>query len=141
MGYTHYWYHTPQPTPADDQQWKSMLRLAKDLFNHHALAGADGTGGAEATPERIVFNGVGDENGHETFWFSRDPEQDLAPRRKERTGEDRYFRFCKTARKPYDLCVVAMLARAERLGLIRFESDGSPAELKDGRKLEQQLGQ
>jgi hypothetical protein len=141
MGYTHYWYHTPQPKPAHDKQWNSMLRLANDLFNHHPLAGADGTGGAEATPEHIVFNGVGDDKRHETFWFSRDPDQDLAQRRKERTGEDRSFRFCKTARKPYDLCVVAMLARAERLDLIRIESDGSPAELKDGRKLEQQLGQ
>jgi len=141
MGYTHYWYHLPQHTPAHDKQWNSMLRLANDLFNNHPLAGADGTGGAEATPERIVFNGVGDDNSHETFWFRRDPEQALAEWRKERTEDDRYFSFCKTARKPYDICVVAMLARAERLGLIRFESDGSPAELKDGRKLEQQLGQ
>jgi len=70
--------------------------------------------------EVIIFNGV-DEDGHESFRL---------------VFGNSGFNFCKTARKPYDVLVVACLIKAEELGLIeKFRSDGDSADLKDGQVL------
>jgi hypothetical protein len=60
----------------------------------------------EIDGERLRFNGVG-EDGHETFEVRRDPAGNRSPWQKPEAG--RYFDFCKTARKPYDVLVTASL--------------------------------
>lgn len=50
------------------------------------------------TKDLITFNGIGDA-AHETMWFDR-------------KGDG--FQFCKTARKPYDIAVIALLLLANR---------------------------
>lgn len=96
MGYTHYW--TPQPL--DEEAWNRVAEVARraieeakrddikvcyefDLPSSEPLVSG----------ETIRFNGPGDE-GHETFSV-------------ERSGGA--WDFCKTASKPYDTVVCAVL--------------------------------
>ena len=121
MGYTHYW--TPKVATAD--KFKEFAATCKKL--HKALPdtsetaggyasddkikirGWDGTGKPTFKDDGISFNGDGD-NGHETF--SIDPKKDD-------------WNFCKTARKPYDLLVVACLIAAHEILGYEVSSDGS----------------
>lgn len=64
----------------------------------------------------IRFNGVGD-NGHETFYLS---------------PEMRDFEFCKTACKPYDTAVVAVLCLLAHHTDVRVSSDGDPSDWEAG---------
>jgi hypothetical protein len=57
---------------------------------------SDSTKPANVDGKMVRFNGV-DEKGHETFLLSKTPSS---------------FEFCKTARKPYDLAVCAVLMLA-----------------------------
>lgn len=64
----------------------------------------------------ICFNGVRD-LGHETFYLST-------------RGSD--FEFCKTARKPYDTAVVAILCLLHHHTGIDVSSDGGPSDWERG---------
>jgi len=75
------------------------------------IRGGHGTGEPTFTSDLISFNG--DAVGgmyHETFYFEREfePESWQTP-----DENGRYFSFCKTARKPYDLLVTAVLIRVK----------------------------
>lgn len=63
----------------------------------------------EVSDERISLNGYGDD-GHESFTLVPDGE----------------WEFCKTAEKPYDIVVKAILITAERMGILseEFSFDG-----------------
>lgn len=124
MGYTHYWRINESLTVG---QWAAICERARDILN---MAGAIGIPtvheydepnlGPEINAQRIRFNGLGDD-GHETFIL------EPGPRGQERySGEDVSFSFCKTARKPYDGPVVAILMEAERItnGTVEWSSDG-----------------
>ena len=82
----------------------------------------------------IRFNGVR-ENGHETFIVRRVPHEG----RPEWQGllNDRWFDFCKTARKPYDILVCAsLLVLKAHLGdWLELSSDGTWDEWKPARAL------
>ena len=75
----------------------------------------------EVSNEMIRFNGVADE-GHETFiLFKKKPKgQDGGD------GQSRYFYFCKTARKPYDLavCLVLLSLANHATKSMKITSDG-----------------
>ena len=75
----------------------------------------------EVSNEMIRFNGVADE-GHETFiLFKKKPKgQDGGD------GQGRYFYFCKTARKPYDLavCLVLLSLANHATKSMKITSDG-----------------
>lgn len=75
----------------------------------------------EVSASLVRFNGAG-EKGHETFLFTR-------------VGAP--FHFCKTAQKPYDAVVCAVLLAAKHhLGAaLTLSSDGTWAEWKPGRDL------
>jgi hypothetical protein len=100
MGYTHYWRIGENvPVPAD-----AFGKLARDtkliidaagvsLLHDYDLPGTE----PEISEGRIFFNGA-DDDGHETFVIS---------------VHDTGFHFCKTARKPYDVIVCALLIRAK----------------------------
>ena len=109
MGYTHYWSFDDKIAP---EAWQKIMEDAKKLIvatsvkllhdydepNSHPYVGED----------KIWLNGAGDE-GHETFVLTPKPTA---------------FEFCKTAQKPYDLIVCAILAVAHEHAGISVRSDG-----------------
>ena len=121
MGYTHYWTQTRDFTTLE---W---AELAKGFFALIANRPPDLALCAEHLGEEPFFdmnepwfNGIGDE-GHETFTLQR-----------QRTG----FDFCKTAQKPYDLMVCAMLLYVENKipGVLEISSDGDEKDWHDAWK-------
>lgn len=113
MGYTHYF------TPTTKTATKRTTGRLKKLLRHGVDAGIldcdeDSDQCAMTSTDvagritRVWFNGIGD-NAHETFMW-------------ERGGE---WAFCKTAYKPYDGYVVAVLMVLLEAGCISdLSSDG-----------------
>ena len=136
MGYTHYWR---QHRDFNDTEWRVITRLAKlitadgvDVLAYHPK-GKDYTeevllnGDPDMFTidnEQIRFNGIG-EDGHETFLIT-----------KKRPEEN--FQFCKTAHKPYDKYVVAVLCAIYHVYLqmertvMNISSDGNTADWTEG---------
>jgi len=109
MGYTHYF---PRMREITNEEWALIQAAATEVINQCQCAGvklAYEFDAPKAEPyvsgTEIRFNGIGGE-GHETFHVDR-------------LSRDRYgrsdqsypfgFDFCKTARKPYDVAVTAIL--------------------------------
>lgn len=110
MGYTHYWNHSN----IDQDKWDNeFIPNVKKVIGHPDcpyLAGERGFDDPVADSEGVFLNGP-DENGHESFIL-----------RPGKTDSD----FCKTARKPYDSAVVAILALASAIFPgFEWSSDGS----------------
>lgn len=103
MGYTHYW----NPTVGfSEEEWDRLCTFATGLVAACKRSGPDICLECDLPDEEplitkdvIQFNGKEDE-GHETFSLRRD---------------EKGFNFCKTARKPYDAAVVAMLIKASEI--------------------------
>ncbi len=110
MGYTHYW--TPKSNIAATN-WKKYCTAARKIIAGFdgKICGGDGAGKPEINADHIWLNGCAeDEHDHETFIVVREG------------GE---WDFCKTARKPYDAVVVALLMVGKRMGIIEsWSSDG-----------------
>jgi hypothetical protein len=89
----------------------------------------DGRGDSGTEPDfgeaHFAFNGREDD-GHETFYIA---------------GDVRGFTFCKTARKPYDVVVTAILCLCEfyTKGTFGVISDGEPSDWQDGLKLARRI--
>jgi hypothetical protein len=102
MGFTHYWTQTRDFTP---EQMGDIAGSIRKIIREAPcdIVGFDGAEGTkpELTKEHISFNGR-DENSHETFYFE-------ATRKAAYPGGTPGWGFCKTARKPYDIVVVACL--------------------------------
>jgi hypothetical protein len=133
MGYTHYWYQSP--APAELHIWESLRQDVR----HIVLIGAvpvryesDSDEPVLIGDQEIRFNGVG-YDGHETFLLERVPSEV----RQRATGLLEAFSFCKTAMKPYDVivCAVLIAARHHLGGLIRVSSDGGEDEWEAARQL------
>lgn len=110
MGYTHYWKIRKSFT---DAAWTSFTNDTKSLFASTKIPLADGFGDTGTVPEiddkGVTFNGLEDD-GHETCQITK-------------SATD--FEFCKTARKPYDEVVVAVLKLARKYNpSIELSSDG-----------------
>jgi hypothetical protein len=123
MGYTHYY---PQQRDFAPHEWAELTAITRWLlanlpphstsaggcFSEYPLAirGWDGEGEPEINGRVISFNGDGD-LAHETFCLAR---------------RGYGFQFCKTARKPYDLIVCAVLLAAMEIapGTLDVSSDG-----------------
>jgi hypothetical protein len=84
------------------ETFESFVADCKKLCKASKVPVVNGTGDKGTRPafgpDRVAFNGVEDDS-HETFW--------VQPGAKD-------FDFCKTARKPYDLCVTACLIALKR---------------------------
>ena len=110
MGYTHYW----TPKVATDKEWNELVKVTKTLHknlpNNIKICGGMGDGKPEFSKTMIDINGD-DTQGldHETFR--------LKPNRDD-------WNFCKTACKPYDLLVCAILLAAEEILGYEVSSDG-----------------
>lgn len=110
MGYTHYW---TQKRPATADEWKNITIAFKHLIHDikpPIQFEEDEAKPVQVTKECIRFNGIGD-NAHETMYVGRDSPG---------------FSFCKTARKPYDRWVIALLLIMDRYapGCWDISSDG-----------------
>jgi hypothetical protein len=116
MGYTHYW---TLENGIEQSKWDEFLNGARQIIGTATEAGIlleDNSAGAA-----IYFNGVGADS-HETFVI---------------TSEDTGFNFCKTAQKPYDTVVTAILIHLKQsLGSqVVVTSDGSWHDWDGGRLL------
>ena len=122
MGYTHYWKNLR----FDDNGWETVRGFSAKVFAEMANRGVqlvnDSFSDEAAVPpyigdDMIRFNGIG-RDSHETFHL-------------EKTGSD--FEFCKTAQKPYDLAVSAILIYASSVSLDgTISSDGIGEKYLDG---------
>lgn len=110
MGYTHYYTGLRNLTEEErDNLSESIVHIVE--ATKVPLAGWDGANKLAFDDEgRVHFNGVG-ADGHETFSFP--------------TGDG--FNFCKTASKPYDEVVTAILIAADTIcpGAFDISSDGN----------------
>lgn len=116
MGYTHYWKGNLRPTK---KQWDAIMEEVSKVLETKTAFKLIRYESDKSTPPRldaeaIRFNGRG-KNGHETFYLTRDPSS---------------FEFCKTAQKPYDLLVTAVLTIVHHFAPDCYEvsSDGWPDE-------------
>ena len=119
MGYTHYWRQLRDFT---DTEWQELTRLTKlitadglGVLAHHpdAINGDEYYGEKEddvftIDSEQIRFNGIG-KDGHETFLITKKKRAKEDYEEQEAYDRQGAFDFCKTAQKPYDKYVVAVL--------------------------------
>jgi hypothetical protein len=128
MGYTHYWNFKSPTENYTEQKRKALMEievLLERMPKHSTSAGGyylndplkikggDGVAKFELKEKDIWLNGdAKDGYDHGTFFINL-----------ETPGTD--FDFCKTARKPYDFVVCAMLlSLANHLENFEFSSDG-----------------
>lgn len=97
MGYTHYFETIKPLTPEFVEDVKRIVATAEagDII----IRGWDGTGEPELSTEGIILNGdANTDHDYETFMLKA----------------DEGFNFCKTARRPYDAVVGAILIRLKK---------------------------
>lgn len=126
MGYTHYWR---QKRDFTIEEWESI--------GSAAFAIADNQGSIIDLPifvsdDEIQFNGIG-EDAHEDFYLTR-IKRDRYPYETDADITEGMFSFCKTARKPYDAAVCAVLAFVETIApdAISVSSDGDVCDWRPG---------
>lgn len=144
MGYTHYWHQKRNFTTAE---WLAITADTRAVLANAAKDGIDLLYERDSNKpplidsETIRFNGNGDE-GHETFVLER---KRRAKRDYEDAAEykrDGSFNFCKTARKPYDAVVTAVLLIAAHVApnAIKLSSDGENTDWARGLAMAQAAG-
>jgi hypothetical protein len=157
MGYTHFWYRTKEiPKESMARIVADFRKLLPVLSARAKIAGWNGEGQPTISEVEVVFNGVkANDNSHETFSFPQvlEPQDyqkpvggvayiDAAGKKvcNPKATIGKWFEFCKTARRPYDIYVVAFLVIAKHcLGdSIQVHSDGDLAEWHDGMALVQE---
>jgi hypothetical protein len=115
MGYTHYWY-TKTFAP---KVWRQLILDVGTLYAN--------------LPPEVVLTGCLKYGelpyfGEDAIWFNGKPDYETFVLHRENfsTREANVFNFCKTAQKPYDLMVCAVLLTAKYLSpdSIRLSSDG-----------------
>ena len=132
MGYTHYWNTKPE---LDKTQWAAFIDDVCKIYDVAKAHKIELQYEFDEPKPPIVdlnvvrFNGVG-KDGHETFLLDR----------KGRPSSSRpteCFGFCKTAQKPYDTAVTAVLIVAKHhfKDDIAVTSDGQDEDWEEGRQL------
>lgn len=123
MGYTHFWERKRELTEAEQIHLMSAIRSIVETTDV-PLAGPMGVGEVEWNDGSVVLNGL-DDDSHETFSFPG----------------GRWF--CKTAYKPYDEVVTAILIASYAIcpGAFGYGSDGRGDDWLEGLELaERALG-
>ncbi len=137
MGYTHYNYR-PRNNAGSAYMYGKLALDAKAICEHAYTIGiklGDWSGENGTSPQftegEFSLNGI-DDMSHETFTWKALPTQV-----EWRKNEPEIFDFCKTAMKPYDAVVTAILIRAKEIygSCVSISSDGDWSEWKDGRDL------
>lgn len=133
MGYTHYFAYKPDdPTFID--RWPQMTADAQRVIDAlpdiigPGVDDFDGHDGPEADERWIWLNGVG-QNAHETLLIHGPgpaAQATVTDLTRWFGDVDYIWAFCKTAHKPYDIVVGAILLRCHRLAPQAFviDSDG-----------------
>jgi hypothetical protein len=138
MGYTHY-VRRPVKNAGSAYFYGKLALDAKaivDYANANGIRIRDAFGEGEASFGEFEFALNGDaSSGHdyETFYWAGIPEQ-----AEWRKGESHYFSFCKTAMRPYDAVVTAILIRAKTIygSCAIISSDGDwETDWQEGRRL------
>lgn len=126
MGYTHYHAQQRAFTAAE---WELITQATHKILASQPkglICGGNGEGEATVDTEEICFNGNNeDDQSHETFHIT-----------KRKMGD---FNFCKTAQKPYDTAVVAVLCVIHFYapGVLEIGSDGEQDDWRQGLELAQ----
>ncbi len=137
MGYTHYNYR-PRNNAGSAYMYGKLALDAKAICEHAYTIGiklGDWSGENGTSPQftegEFSLNGI-DDMSHETFTWKAMPTQV-----EWRKNEPEIFDFCKTAMKPYDAVVTAILIRAKEIygSCVSISSDGDWSEWQDGRNL------
>lgn len=143
MGYTHYF---PQRRDFTPNEWMDVRTAAKRIIDTAKAEGVvvcfeyDAADKPPVTDAKLIrFNGVGDD-GHETFIVYRrvsDMGATWEVYANELKTRGEIFNFCKTAAKPYDVVVTAILAAIDLMapGALGIESDGEAANWEEGVRL------
>ena len=143
MGYTHYTYR-PRKNAGSAYMFGKLALDAKTICDY---ANANGirirNGNGEGEPEftefyfsingdASAFTSEGRDLAHESFYWAGIPTQS-----EWRKDEPDFFEFCKTAYKPYDAVVTAILIRAKTIygSCVRISSDGEWQEWQAGRDM------
>jgi hypothetical protein len=132
MGYTHYWTQTREFTPA---QWKKTIsrdvrKIVGDAQTQNTSLRLDW----EFATDHVSINGLGADS-HEDFWITREIDK-RAPRYE---GDNPAWSFCKTAQKPYDIVVTAVLCYLASVAKSHeVTSDGEAEDFVAGRDLARQ---
>ncbi len=116
MGYTH--YHSALSRELEEDE---IVRIKNMIFlSEVKICGGDGEGEPEVHSQSVWLNGEDNDNddSHETFAVNLND-----------SG------FCKTAYKPYDEVVVAILLYLESLEILTWSSDGNASDHKRGKQL------
>lgn len=138
MGYTHYWSFTApkrgETAKIEKAYQKAIKECATIARTYYKANGGLSGFSAHTEPGKyggLKINGKGDDM-HEDFIMREHFKQNLEPDN---------WHFCKTARKPYDIVVVACLIVLEyRLpGNFRADSDGYTDDWQDGLELAQRV--
>lgn len=123
MGYTTYF---PQHRAFTDLEWSNLLEWANLIIKETKvpLLGYEEEPNSKPilNENQIRFNGVGSD-GYETFLITK--------------KHNKKFNFCKTAEKPYDEVVCAILIACSRVapGVLQISSDGRWNEWQAGVEL------
>ena len=140
MGYTHYWRQLRDFT---DTEWNELARLTRLITEGWPARNLTATldpAEFNIDNEEIRFNGIG-EDGHETFILTKKKRAKMDYEEQEAYDRQGAFEFCKTARKPYDKYVVAVLCALsnmkikldqEKHPVLYISSDGNTADWTDG---------
>jgi len=134
MGYTHYWRQLRDFT---DTEWQELTRLTKLITADGSSILANGISDKNSRPtidnEQICFNGIGND-GHETFRITKKKRPKADYEEQEAYDRQGAFEFCKTAQKPYDRYVVAVLCAIYRVqrDVMNISSDGNTADWTEG---------
>ena len=143
MGYTHYWERDVSKNSAEhygklalDAKKIVEYAISKDI----AIAdwGGEVLNGDEWNEGRFAFNGYRIES-HESFIWQAQPKE---PSYKSNYIDEGWsFDFCKTAWKPYDCVVTAILCRAKHYygDSVRIRSDGEWSDWQAGRDLYEEV--
>lgn len=110
MGYTHYWIRSGS---FPRQRFRQFITDVKELIQIMEKEYNIGLTDLILNDNLVQFNG---NEGHELFRMPRI------------VKNGRVFSFCKTARKPYDLLVKAVLILAKYYFKIKIHSDGDFSE-------------
>ena len=147
MGYTHYTYR-PRKNAGSAYFYGKLALDARQIVEQAQSEGirirnGEGLGEPEFTEFSFSINGDaegftsdGRDLAHETFYWAGIPTHP-----KHREGESHYFSFCKTAMKPYDAVVTAILIRAKSIygSCVEISSDGDWSDWQAGRELYQRV--
>jgi hypothetical protein len=109
MGFTSYYRI---PSKMDSERFDALVKDVKVIIKSAKglgieLANGNGEKGTKPkiTKDLICFNGV-EEDSHETLYIAREDEMT--------SKNELVFNFCKTARKPYDTIVSAVLVAVKK---------------------------